>query len=46
MAKDGPIAARRVALISDRLRLLSAPPAPEKPKTPGTPKPPPTEASK
>jgi flagellar motility protein MotE (MotC chaperone) len=46
MAKDGPTAARRVALISDRLRLLSAPPVTEKPKTPGTPKPPPAEASK
>ena len=30
MAKDGPTNARRVALISDRLRLLSAPPTPEK----------------
>lgn len=46
MAKDGPTAARRVALISDRLRLLSTAPLPEKPKTPSTPKPPPAEASK
>lgn len=34
MAKDGPVAARRVAQISDRLRLLSAHPTPVKSKTP------------
>ena len=39
MAKDGPATARRVALISDRLRLLSTPPTTEKNKAAVTPKP-------
>jgi hypothetical protein len=30
MARDGPVNARRVALISERLRLLSPPPTQEK----------------
>lgn len=34
MAKDGSSAARRVAQISDRLRLINAHPTPAKPKTP------------
>ena len=36
LAKDGPTNARRVALISDRLRLISAPSATDKPKAPAT----------
>jgi flagellar motility protein MotE (MotC chaperone) len=46
MAKAGPANARRVALISDRLRLLSTAPLPEKAKLPGSAKPPPTGAAK
>jgi flagellar motility protein MotE (MotC chaperone) len=44
MAKDGPATARRVALISDRLRLLSVPPTVEKPKATAAPKPLPNAA--
>lgn len=34
MAKDSALAARRVAMISDRLRLITAQPLPAKPKAP------------